>query len=89
MHESKPSHPHALDHQLNLEFWNALINEGEAAHFLGLSVRTMQGYRYRGGGPRFVRISVRCIRYRRVDLQAWSDQKTRVNTSDQSDNHEC
>ena len=31
-------------------YWYALIGEAEAADFLNLSVRSMQGYRYRGGG---------------------------------------
>ena len=45
------------------DYWNALINEKLAAEFLGLTVRSMQTARQRGGGSRFVRISARCIRY--------------------------
>lgn len=64
------------------EFWNSLINEMEAAAFLGMSSRTMQAMRQRGGGPRFVKISARCIRYRRKDLKSWSEARLRNSTSD-------
>jgi predicted DNA-binding transcriptional regulator AlpA len=59
-----------------------LLTETEAAKILGFSVRTLQGWRYRGGGPRFVRISRTCVRYRRQDLEAWIEECLRVSTSD-------
>ena len=64
------------------DYWHALIDEKEAAAFLKLTDRTMQGYRHRGGGPRYVRLSSRCIRYRRVDLREWADACIRTRTSD-------
>ena len=64
------------------EFWFALIPEAEAADFLNLSVRSLQGFRYRGGGPRYVRISGRCIKYRRIDLREWTEARLRSSTSD-------
>ena len=64
------------------DYWNALINEAAAAKHLGLKVRTMQGFRHRGGGPQYVRISSRCLRYRRVDLRDWADARVRTSTSD-------
>ena len=42
----------------------SLVNENVAAKYLGLSPRTLQNWRVRGGGPLFVRISNRSIRYR-------------------------
>jgi predicted DNA-binding transcriptional regulator AlpA len=63
-------------------FWHALINEKEAGDFLGLSDRAMQKMRQAGGGPRFIRISARCIRYRRIDLKTWADALMRSSTSD-------
>ena len=57
------------------EFWFALINEIEAAAFVGLERRTMQSLRQRGGGSKFVRISSRCIKYRRADLMAWAEAR--------------
>ncbi len=64
------------------DYWNALINEKVAAAFLGLTVRAVQGMRQRGDGPRFIRISSRCIRYRRIDLRAWPEARMRKSTSD-------
>lgn len=64
------------------DYWNSLINESKAADFLFLSPRTLQGLRFTGGGPEFIKISKRCIRYRRVDLKAWADSKIRTSTSD-------
>ena len=51
------------------DYWCALIGEDPAAVFLDVSTRTIQGFRYRGGGPVFVRISARCVKYRRIDLR--------------------
>ena len=45
------------------EFWNSLINEKVAGDYLDLTDRTMQALRQRGDGPRFIRISSRCIRH--------------------------
>lgn len=63
-------------------YWYSLIPETEAAKFLDLTPRTMQAMRQRGGGPRFVRISARCIKYRRVDLKSYADDRLRSSTSD-------
>ncbi len=63
-------------------FWHGLIDEQAAAGFLGLTIRTLQGWRYRGGGPQYVRVSARCIRYRRADLREFSEARLRTSTSD-------
>ena len=63
-------------------FWFPLINEKAAAEFLDLTPRSMQAMRQRGGGPRFVRISARCVKYRRIDLKAYTDARMRASTSD-------
>lgn len=47
------------------------LSPKQAAHFLGLSVRTLQLYRSMGKGPRFRRHS-RHIRYHIADLESWS-----------------
>ena len=64
------------------DYWHALIDEKTAGAFLGLTDRTMQGYRRKGGGPRYISISSRCLRYRRADLRAWADARLRASTSD-------
>ena len=64
------------------DYWHALIDEKAAADFLGLTNRTMQGLRQRGGGPQYIFLSSRCLRYRRIDLRKWADARVRVSTSD-------
>ncbi len=64
------------------DYWNALVNEKVAAAFLGLTVRAVQGMRQRGDGPRFIRISSKCIRYTRTLLKAYADARMRKSTSD-------
>ncbi len=64
------------------DYWNALVDEKVAAEFLKVTPRSMQAMRQRGGGSRFIRISARCIRYRRIDLKAWADARMRSSTSD-------
>ena len=68
--------------EADIGYWYELIGEGLAADFLDLSVRSMQGYRYRGGGPSFVRLSCRCVKYRRIDLREWIETRLRSSTSD-------
>lgn len=48
-----------------------MMNEKEAAAYLGLSARTLQQWRYLKRGPRYVKVSERCVRYRLVDLDDW------------------
>ena len=62
-----------------------LLAEKEAAKILGFSERTLQKWRNLGGGPRFVRVSRRAIRYRQVDLDAWIESRLRNSTSDSGD----
>ena len=75
---AEPQEPSKAD----LDYWFELIKEKPAADFSDLKVRTLQGYRYRGGGPKFCRISARCIRYRRIDLRDWAEARLRSSTSD-------
>lgn len=70
------------DPQRDPDHLDRLINETEAADFLGYTVRALQNWRVRGGGPEFVKVSKRSIRYRRRDLIAWSESKLRSSTSD-------
>lgn len=60
----------------------ALIPEKRAAEFLGLSIKTLQKRRVTGDGPKFLKISSRCVRYRRADLIAWANSLVRTSTTD-------
>ena len=60
----------------------ALLHTREAARLLGLSPRTLESLRLRGGGPPFVSVTKRAVRYRRSDLEAWIRARLRRSTSD-------
>ena len=63
---------------------DVLLTTREAADLLGLSPRTLQGYRYRGApdpGLPFVKFG-QSVRYRRRDVLAFVDARTRSSTSD-------
>lgn len=60
----------------------ALLTEVQAAEVLNVSIRTLQAWRLRGGGPRFVRLSGRAVRYRNSDLASYIEAHTVVSTSD-------
>ena len=59
----------------------ALLTEKEAAALLHVTVKGVQSWRYRGNGPRFVKVG-RCVRYRLEDLQAFVLAALRTSTSD-------
>jgi len=58
------------------------LNERQAAEKLGVTASAMQAWRLRGGGPDFVRISKRCIRYRESVIDAWAMARECKSTSD-------
>ncbi len=62
-----------------------LLTQAEAAERLGLTPRFLEARRHRGGGPPFVRVSARCVRYRQKDIEAWIGERIRTSTSDTGD----
>lgn len=60
----------------------ALMNEKQAAAYLGLAVRTLQKFRVYGGGPTFRKLG-RSVRYLPADLAEWVELGRRTSTSDQ------
>ena len=64
------------------DYWHALIDERLAGEFLGVTHRTMQKLRQRGGGPHYIVISSRCIRYTRLGCRTWAEQRLRTSTAD-------
>lgn len=65
----------------SLEYLNGLITETQAAELLGYTIRALQNWRVRGGGPKFVKVSAKSIRYRRRDLFDWIEARIQSNTS--------
>jgi len=58
-----------------------LIDEIEAARYLGLSRRTMQAWRVRGDGPPYVKLGA-AVRYDLDVLAAWVASGIRHSTAD-------
>jgi predicted DNA-binding transcriptional regulator AlpA len=58
-----------------------ILREGDAAAYLGLSVKTLQKWRLTGQGPEFIKQG-RCVRYALQALEAWLDRCRRKSTSD-------
>ena len=63
------------------DYFDQLITERDAADYLCYSVRALQNWRVRGGGPLFIKVSGRSVRYTRRDLKSWIDAKRVANTS--------
>ena len=61
---------------------DALVLERFAADFIGVTPRALQKWRMTGTGPRFVRISSKCVRYRRRDLVEWAQAHLKASTSE-------
>jgi hypothetical protein len=67
--------------QIDPDYFDRLIDEKEAAGYLCYTVRALQNWRCRGGGPSFIKVSGRSIRYTRRDLQKWIEGKRIANTA--------
>lgn len=61
---------------------DALLSPAKAAALLGASIRTLEGWRVRGGGPPYIRISSRMLRYRRGDLIQFIESRRLKSTSE-------
>ena len=61
----------------------ALLNQRQAADLIGVSERTLECWRSRGGGPPFVKISRRAVRYRRQDIDQWVGERVQRSTSEE------
>ena len=60
---------------------SGFLNTRRAADYLGLSHRTLDGYRVSGAGPAFHRFGNR-VRYRRSDLDAWAAKRRATTTAE-------
>lgn len=58
-----------------------LVDEREAAAILGCAVQTLRNNRWRGRGPRWHKVGLRMVRYKRADLAAFID----AGSSDKAD----
>lgn len=58
-----------------------MLDQKEAAPLIGVSPFTLNRWRHERFGPPFIRISARCVKYRRGDVETWLERR-RVETSD-------
>ena len=58
------------------------LNTAETAEYLDFSRKQLEAWRVRGGGPRYAKIG-RSVRYRRVDLDAFVEERLVTSTSDE------
>lgn len=56
---------------MELDEHHGLLTEQQVADLLGVTRRALQAWRYRGRGPRFLRVGARLVRYRRADVEAF------------------
>ena len=70
------------EEQKQHQFTEVYLTEKQAAAKLNLSPKGLQAWRLRGGGPDFVRISCRCVRYRESVIDAWAMARECKSTSD-------
>ncbi len=59
-----------------------MLTTTQAAGVLGLSPRTLEQLRVKGGGPGYFALGKRAIRYRRHALEIWLNARRRKSTSD-------
>jgi predicted DNA-binding transcriptional regulator AlpA len=59
----------------------------KAARYLGISEASLRFWRSEGRGPRFYRAGKKLIRYRRVDLDAWIDERLISPAAEPADAH--
>lgn len=57
------------------------LTERDVAALLAISTKTLQRWRWLGGGPPYRKLG-HAVRYRRADVEAWADSAARTSTSD-------
>lgn len=81
MHESPlPSLKDIL--KINPGWLDEAVDTAEASRILGLPACTLNTWRSRGGGPPYVKLGRRSIRYQRRVLFQWMAARERRNTAD-------
>ena len=61
---------------------DALLFTAEAAFLLGVSPRTLECWRLRGGGPPYVCVTPKAVRYSRVRLEDFVAARIKRSTKD-------
>lgn len=72
---------------LQNEVFTETLNETQAAGLMGLKSHTLRKWRQLCIGPDYIRISERCVRYRREDILAFLESR-RVKLNGRNDGGE-
>lgn len=59
---------------------NELLLAAEVAPWLHQSVQALAQMRYRGTGPRYIKVSARKVLYRKADVDAWIESRSTTQT---------
>lgn len=59
---------------------NELLLAAEVAPWLHQSVQALAQMRYRGTGPRYIKVSARKVLYRKADVDAWIESRSTMQT---------
>ena len=59
---------------------NTLHTPAQLGERFGMTTGALAQMRFRGNGPRFIKLGGRQIRYAESDIQAWLDQQTKDQT---------
>ena len=56
----------------------------DAAAYIGVSLKTLQNWRFIGGGPPYLKINSRKTVYDTADLDQWLDERRFTSTADEA-----
>ncbi|MEW7984562.1 MAG: helix-turn-helix domain-containing protein [Candidatus Thiodiazotropha sp.] len=57
-----------------------LLSTSDAAELLGITTRKLEQMRQQGNGPKFIKLSPKCVRYRIKELVDFQDANLKKNT---------
>jgi hypothetical protein len=58
------------------------VNTRAASRLTGVPVTTLETWRSRGGGPKFLKLGAKTVRYQRRELLTWMVRQQYANTAD-------
>lgn len=67
-----------------------LLTSALAAVILGVKTNTLDGWRVRGCGPKFIKLGHSrgaAVRYKQADIEAWLASQTATSTTDHQQRH--
>jgi hypothetical protein len=84
-HDPKSHHIDRRAHNIvaaNVGAGDELLDTNATAAWLGVSMQFLEIGRSKGYGPKFTKISPRCVRYRRGDVLRWLRARTHQSTAE-------